>query len=89
SKLWADIPEVDDIPDESLGLFPLGSALCVVELYDIVPFEEKHFKAALFDELPNPAGYAWLLRNVRPVKAFNVRGMPGLFEVEDNLIKYL
>lgn len=51
--------------------------------------EAMEAEAALFDELPNPAGYAWLLRNVRPVKAFNVRGMPGLFEVEDNLIKYL
>lgn len=39
-----------------------GYALCMVELVDVVPFTQKHLNGALMDSVPDPAGYAWLLK---------------------------
>jgi hypothetical protein len=56
-----------------------GYALCKVELYDVVKMTEKH--EALACCLVYPGAFAWLLRNVRPVKPFKVAGKLRLFEI--------
>lgn len=62
-------------------------ALCIVELVDVVPFTKKHLDAALMDEVPENAGYAWLLGSVTFVTPFEVKGKLHLYDVDDSLIK--
>ena len=76
---WADGDY--NIPEESLDMFPMGVALCVVDVLDVVPFTEAHVEGAVLEEVPTPAGYAWLLGPPREVQSFPVRGKPGLFEI--------
>ena len=63
-----------------------GYALFVAELYDVVPFGRRHLDGACLDWVPDPPGYAWLLRDMRPVEPFPVKGKLHLYEVEDRLI---
>lgn len=76
---WADGEYT--VPEESLTMFPLGVALCVVRLVDVVPMSRAHLEAATLDDLPEPQGYAWLLDRIREVERVRVRGKPGIFEV--------
>ena len=63
-----------------------GHALFVANLYDVVPFARKHLDGACMDFVPDPEGYAWLLKDVRPVEPFPVKGKLHLYEVDDSLI---
>ena len=56
--------------------YPRGFALCVVNLYDIKWLEE--------DEC-----YAWLLKDIRPVIPFPVKGRLHLYDVDDKLIRFV
>ena len=58
-------------------MFPLGVALCVVRLVDVVPMSKAHLAAAVLDDLPEPRGYAWLLDRIREVERVRVRGNRG------------
>ncbi len=58
---------------------PAGCALCVVELYDVVPMTCSHEAKACCSVYPG--AWAWRLRNLRPLKPFLVRGQLGLFEI--------
>lgn len=63
------------------GTIP-GHALCVVELYDVVPFRKEHLEGACMDEMPSKDSYAWMLRNVRWIKPFPVKGKLSLWECD-------
>lgn len=66
-----------------------GYALCMVELFDVVPFTRKHLNSALMDSVPEPAGYAWLLKNVRLIKPFPYKGKLHLYDVDASLVEVL
>ena len=55
--------------------YPRGYALCVVNLYDIKWSEENDC-------------YAWLLKDIRPIVPFPVKGKLHLYDVDDKLIKF-
>ena len=63
-------------------------ALCVVDLVDVVPFEEEHLYWACMDEMPDKPGYAWLLSEPSFIVPFEVKGKLHLFDVDDSLVKY-
>lgn len=65
-----------------------GHAYFVVELKDVVPFTKKHLKAAAMYEVPEPAGYAWLLGEPEAIYPIPVKGQLGLFNVDDSLIRF-
>lgn len=62
-------------------------ALCIVELLDVIPFEEKCLDLALMDEVPDNPGYAWLLSEPTFIKPFEVKGKLKLYDVDDSLIE--
>lgn len=66
-----------------------GYALCMVELVDVVPFTRKHLNGAMMDSVPNPAGYAWLLKNARLIKPFPYKGKLHLYDVDASLVEAL
>ena len=71
-----------EIPEGFEARFPRGVAVCVVDLTDVAPFRPEHLEAAGLDALPDPTGFAWLLRDPRPVTPVPVRGRLHLFEVD-------
>jgi len=66
-----------------------GYALCMVNLVDVVPFTKKHLNGALMDEMPEPAGYAWIIDNVRLIKPFPYKGKLNLYDVDASLVEVL
>lgn len=58
---------------------PAGYALCIVELFDIRPMTKKDEKEACYKF--DPKLYAWLIRNLRPIKPFPVKGQLNIYEV--------
>lgn len=76
---------------------PLGVALCIVRVVGIIA-EIDGETVCVSDEISdddietqsyNPGSVGWLLRDIRPVEQFPVRGMPGIFRVNDALIKVI
>jgi len=57
-----------------------GYALCIVTLYNCHPMTKVHEEAACC-ELYNGA-FAWMIRNIRQILPFQVRGRQGFFDVE-------
>lgn len=58
---------------------PEGKAIAIVELVDVrrmTLLDEKSACIAIY-----PGAYAWVLKNVREIEPFPVRGMPGIFEI--------
>jgi len=69
--------------DETGMLLPSGQALCIAEIVDCVPFEQKHLKQACCNKEDwQPGYYAWVLRNIRPIEPFPVKEKLGFYEVE-------
>ena len=66
-----------------------GYALCMVKLVDVVPFTKKHLNGALMDSVPEPAGFAWLLSDVRLIEPFPYKGKLHLYDVDASLVKVL
>jgi hypothetical protein len=64
-----------------------GHALCVARLTDVVPFTREHLDGAALDTMPSPAGYAWMLEDVRFIKPFAIKGQQGFYSV-DHPIEY-
>jgi hypothetical protein len=63
-----------------------GMALCVADLVGIRPMKPNDEYAA---HCPiYPGAWAWILRNIRPVIPFPVKGQLSLFDVLDSLIHY-
>lgn len=63
-----------------------GMALCVADVVDIRMMTKADEKRACCPIYPKAR--AWILKNVRRVKPFPVRGKLSIFEVDDNLIVY-
>lgn len=59
---------------------PLGVALCVIELVDVMWVLNAPIRPV--DLRGEPYKWGWLLRNPRPVEPQEVRGTPGLFDVD-------
>ena len=64
----------------STGGLPLGQALCVVRLADCRPLTKDDENATRSKFLTGL--YAWVLKDVRKLKPFPVRGHQGLYEVD-------
>lgn len=62
-------------------------ALCIVDLVDVVPFEEGYLYYSLMDEVPEEPGYAWLLGDLYFIKPFEVKGKLIIYDVDDDLIE--
>ncbi|MBQ9537312.1 MAG: ASCH domain-containing protein [Desulfovibrionaceae bacterium] len=78
------------LPTPERDIAPGGFALAIAELYEVRPtqpadlgpsLEPKH---ATFKNIKND--FAWLLRNIRPVQPFHVRGKLSIYSVDDSLI---
>ncbi|MEG0374211.1 MAG: ASCH domain-containing protein [Raoultibacter sp.] len=65
-----------------------GYALCVAELLGIEPFGMEHLEAACLESMPSNA-YAWQLGEIKWIEPFKQKGKLNLFDVDNNLIKYL
>lgn len=63
-----------------------GHILAVAELYDIRPFKRKMLDDALMEWMPEPAGYGWILRNVRRLsRPIPAKGKLHLWEYTGSL----
>ncbi len=75
---------------------PRGVALCVVSIVGFVYTLTSGETVVESEILPedaevemngyNPGAIGWLLDNIRPVEQIPVRGMPGIFNVDDKNI---
>lgn len=66
-----------------------GQALCVVDLVGVKEFKKSR---AMEDDACvdwYPGAFAWELENPRLIEPFDVKGQLRLFDVNENLIKYL
>ena len=59
---------------------PAGFALAIADLVDCRPMTRQDELAARCSVYPN--AYSWVLRNIRKIQPFPVRGRLGLYEVE-------
>ncbi len=75
SDLFSDYSEED---------FPLGVALCVVELYDCQTMTKEHEAAAMCEVYGEGRWKAksFFLRNIRRIKPLPVKGQLGIFDVD-------
>lgn len=64
-----------------------GYAYYIASLTDVEPFTKNHLEAACMESMPDVKCYAWHLEDIAPIYPIKVRGMPGLFEVDDSLIR--
>lgn len=63
--------------------FPAGVALGIVELLDCVPFTWEHLDDAKLKLLPNPPGWAWVVKSFGRFKEMQpVRGELHIFEID-------
>jgi len=60
---------------------PYGSALCMVELYNIEPMRQEHEKEACIGIYKG--AYSWFLRNLRKIDpVFPIHGQLGIYDLE-------
>jgi len=57
-----------------------GHAVCIVDLVDVRPMRPGDARAACNGY--DPGFFSWILRNIRPIKPFPVRGQQRLFAVK-------
>jgi len=69
-------------------LGPLGVALCVVTLDDIVPASDLDAVAACESSI-KPGEYAWHLSNVRPFEPFAIKGRLNIWEPPAELVVHI
>lgn len=79
----------DLYPENKLsGWYPLGAAVCVVNIVGCEPFSnEKHAEGAAFESDFAEKLFAWLLSNPQPVQPFKIKGKLNFYEVDEYLIK--
>lgn len=66
-----------------------GHALFIATIADVHPFTKKDLVPACMDTMPNPRGFAWVLKDFHAVHFFPVKGKQGFFNVDDSLIRRL
>jgi len=59
---------------------PSGKAVCIVELVGFRPMTREDEQAACCEFYLG--AFAWVLRNIRTIEPFDVRGQLGFYEVE-------
>jgi hypothetical protein len=64
--------------------FPVGVAVCVVRLVDCRPMTRGDEEKAMCG--CDPGRWAWVLKSIRKIEPFPVRGQPGLFDVPDSAL---
>lgn len=62
-----------------------GKAACIVDVADCRKMTREDEKAACIELYPRAR--AWIIRNLRLVKPFPVKGQLGIYEVDDKLIE--
>jgi len=70
------------VSSKSPKIEPAGYALAIVELVDCRPMIKADEKVACCELYP---AYAWVLKNIRPIEPFPVKGQLNLFDVEFKL----
>lgn len=65
-----------------------GHALLVATISDCVPFKKTYLDLAAMDSMPEK-GYAWIFTNIRMIYPIPVKGMPGLFDVAVDSLKFV
>ena len=60
--------------------YPLGKALCIVQLVNCRPMTKADEDAAMCNW--EPGRYAWELADIQPIEHFAVRGSQGFYEVD-------
>jgi len=78
--------DMEELEEEYGCTFLLGHALCVIRIADVRYMKKGDEEKALVDEI-DPEAYSWVLEDVRPVIPFPVKGKPGLFEVDNSLVR--
>jgi len=58
---------------------PLGQALCIVEIFDCMPMRPYHEADACCKWYEG--AWAWMLRNIRAIEPFAIKGGRGFYEV--------
>lgn len=66
--------------------YPLGMAMCIVDLYDVEKADETH-RRQIYPDPDQPqstkiSGYIWKIRNVRVIDPFPVKGQQGFYYVD-------
>ena len=59
---------------------PAGFALAIVNLYNCRPMCQRDVERACCDVYPR--AWAWLLRDIRPIEPFPVKGSLGIFDLK-------
>jgi hypothetical protein len=59
---------------------PSGKALCIVEVFDCVPMQPYHESEACCKWYAG--AWAWMLRNIRQIEPFAVKGGRGFYDVQ-------
>ncbi|MBQ7585450.1 MAG: ASCH domain-containing protein [Desulfovibrionaceae bacterium] len=78
------------LKNKTQDLVPGGFALALVELYEVRKTIKEDLQNSLmpaatsFSDIEND--YAWLLRNVREIHPFQVKGKLNFYQVEEDLI---
>lgn len=75
--IWCDDSDPNDCDYE--GFFQFGKALFITELYDIQIMTAEHEIDACCGS--SPGFYSWMLRNVRPIQPFPIKGQLKIFEI--------
>jgi hypothetical protein len=75
---WCDATESND-PYDAEGWYKFGQALLIADLYEIVPMTTDHEMDACCE--CSPGYYSWMLRNVRHITPFPVKGQLKIFDV--------
>ena len=68
------------VSSKSPKIEPAGYALAIVEVVDCRPMTNADTEAACIK--PYPRAHAWVLKNIRPIKPFPVKGTLGIYDVD-------
>ncbi|HLD96464.1 MAG TPA: ASCH domain-containing protein [Patescibacteria group bacterium] len=68
------------VSSKSPNIPPAGQALAVVELVDCRPMVKADERAAMCEVYPK--AQSWVLKNIRRIKPFPVKGQLNLYEVD-------
>ena len=66
------------------NLGPAGTALAIAEIVDCRPMTEEDEDAACCKIYPR--AQAWVLKDIRKIEPFAVKGQLGIYEVDDELV---
>jgi hypothetical protein len=82
TRVWATDyrGEILIVSSKTPKIAPAGYAIAVAEIADCRVMTPKDEIAACCGIYPN--AHAWVLRNIRPIKPFPVKGKLGLYDVE-------